>query len=80
MTYVVKNYTYAAGISCENKVIAEIFTIDGCYQKEFDEFYKILTGGDQPQSYDEFFAPVYIINAIKDSLESGNEEIIKRGV
>ena len=79
ITFVAGNYKYYAGVSCENKAEILECTLEGCYQKEFNEFYHILTGCDQPQSYDEFFAPVYVINAIERSMESGNEEIIERG-
>lgn len=78
-TYVVGNYKYYIGVNCENNAEIVECTIDGCYKKEFDEFYNLLKGGNQPQSYDEFFAPVYIMNAIERSMESGNEEIIERG-
>lgn len=73
-TFVEPNYTYYAGVNCENGASFESFTLDGCYKKEFDEFYSLMNGGDQPQSYDEFFAPVYTMNAILRSVESGKEE------
>lgn len=79
ITFVNGNYKYYAGVSCENKAEIIECPLDGCYKKEFDEFYGILKGGEQPQSYDEFFAPVYIMNAIERSMDSGNEEIIERG-
>ena len=45
-------------------------------KREFDEFYALLKGEAQKVSYDEFFAPVYIMNAINRSLVSGKEETI----
>jgi len=79
LMFVNHNYKYLASISCENDVVFKPITTEGCALKEFTEYYNILKGNEQPQSYDDFFAPVYIINAIKRSLESGNEEVVKRG-
>ncbi len=79
LMFVHNNYKYLVSISCENDIVFRPLTTDGCPFKEFTEFYDILRGNEQPQSYDDFFAPVYIINALKRSLESGNEEIVKRG-
>ena len=73
------NYKYFAGISCENDFVVKTISLDGCYAKEFSEFYTILTGGKQPQDYDEFFAPVYVMNAIDRSLKNGTEEFVKKG-
>ena len=52
-----------------------VFTADW-YYKEFKEFYDLLCGGEQLQSYEEFVSPVFIMNAIERSLKSGREEII----
>ena len=52
-----------------------VFTSDW-YYKEFREFYDLLCGGEQPQSYGEFISPVFIMNAIERSLKSGKEEPI----
>ena len=50
-----------------------VFTKDW-YYREFEEFYRLLCGEDQPQSYEEFASPVFIMNAIERSLASGKEE------
>lgn len=52
-----------------------VFTSDW-YYREFKEFHDLLCGGDQPQSYEEFISPVFIMNAIERSLKSGREEMI----
>lgn len=72
------NYNYYAGISCENDYVLKNLSPEGCYSKEFEEYYTILTGGEMTQSYDEFFAPVYVMNAIDRSLKTGKEESVKR--
>ena len=52
-----------------------VFTSDW-YYKEFKEFYDLLCGGEQLQTYEEFISPVFIMNAIERSLKSGREEMI----
>lgn len=79
LLFVDGNYKYFASISCENGIITEELTLDGCFEKEFEAFYQILIGNEQEQGYDEFFSPVFIMNAINRSLISGKEEVIKRG-
>ena len=51
--------------------------INECFNREFAEFYRILSGGEQATSYKDFISPVFIINAIKRSLDSGKEELVK---
>jgi predicted dehydrogenase len=51
--------------------------LDKAFDREFDEFYKLLNGGEQNISYDDFISPVFIMNAIERSLISGNEEAVK---
>ena len=67
-------FEYCAGINCERYVSYESYTLDGCFEAEFDAFYQLLRGSDQPESYEEFVAPVFILNAIDRSIRSGNEE------
>ena len=73
-----ENYScyYAMRVS-ENHVKGEEFPITSespCFLIEFDEFYKLLCGEKQKISYEDFIAPVYIMNAIKRSMDSGKEE------
>ena len=79
LEFVDLNYKYFAAISCENDYILKPLSPANCSENEFAEYYTILTGGEMVQSYDEFFAPVYVMNAIARSLASGKEETIKRG-
>ena len=41
---------------------------------EFSEYYKLLSGGDQVIAPSDFIAPVFVMNAIKRSIDSGKEE------
>lgn len=77
MEYVHLNGLYYAGISCENAVVGDTYpiTTDDFYH-EFTEFHDLLLGKPQKKTYEDFFAPVYVLNAVKRSLESGKEEPI----
>ncbi|MBO7214144.1 MAG: Gfo/Idh/MocA family oxidoreductase [Clostridia bacterium] len=48
-----------------------------CFKKEFDEFYRILKGGEQAVTYKDFIATVYILDAINKSIETGEEVKVK---
>ena len=67
---------YYAGISFEDKFEATDISLDGCAEAEFMEFYDVLKTRKQKKSYEEFFAPVYVIDAITRAVESGKEEPI----
>ena len=78
LEFVENNYSYYAGISCEKKGIFSEYFLDGCPQLEFDAFYNLLKGEAQHESYDDFLAPVFILNAIDRSIKSGEEEKVNR--
>lgn len=71
------NYIYAAcrmsesGAECYN-----IPSTEEWFSREFAEFYGLLEGKEQMQSYEEFFSPVFIMNAIDRSLHGGREEMV----
>ena len=44
---------------------------------EVRAFYDLLKGGAQEENYGDFIAPVFIMNAILRSLESGREEAVR---
>ncbi len=71
-------WNYYASISCEEKCEGEMFAGASTFASEFEEFYKLISEGMQPQEYKDFFAPVYILTAIERSLKSGKEEKINR--
>lgn len=45
-----------------------------CFIREFDAFYNLLNGNEQVISYKDFIAPVFVMNAISRSIDSGKEE------
>lgn len=78
LSYINGNGQYYAMISCEKDSVGGVYTLENCFQREFMEFYDLLLGKPQKQSYEDFFAPVYVLNAIYRALQSGNEEIVNR--
>ena len=73
----VENYSeYYQAINYEKKFIGKDISLDGCAEKEFMEFYELLTTRNQKTSYEEIFAPVYVINAMDRAIKSGKEEPI----
>ena len=78
LEFVENNYSYYACISCEKKSIFSEYSLDGCFKLEFDAFYRLLKGEEQLESYGDFIAPVFIINAIDRSVKSGKEEKVNR--
>ena len=55
-------------------VVVTADDLDGASSLEFRDFYRLLLGEPQLQSYAEFFAPVFVMNALHRSLETGLEE------
>ncbi len=72
------NYDYFASVSAEKGMFTEKLTLDGTFQEEFAKYYDILTGKQQKESYEDFIAQVFILNAIDRSLKSGKEEKVNR--
>ena len=55
----------------------EEFPIGGnspCFLAEWQEFYSILSGNAPHYTEEEIIAPVFILNAMVRSMESGKEE------
>lgn len=72
------NYLYYASRMAEKATNSiEIPTTSDWFREEFKEFYELLMGGEQQTDYKDFIAPVFVMNAIVRSLESGKEEPVK---
>jgi hypothetical protein len=65
---------YAARMAEKSSKSFEIPTTSDWYYREFKEFTEILNGAEQTCTHEEFISPVFIMNAIMRSLESGKEE------
>lgn len=70
---------YYALLSGTDMVIGDRFDCGAHYGDEFMEFYDLLKGGEMKRSYEDIFAPVYVLNAMYRSMESGKEEEIVYG-
>ena len=76
--YLVGNYKYnVARVDEEGTVAYDADIGRSCFLAEFDEFYEILCGADQKISYDDFISPVFILNAIDESLKTNSEVAVK---
>lgn len=78
LAYVPNSGIYYASISCFDGVVGERYTFRDGFHKEFLGFHDLLEGKPQKQTYEDFFAPVYVLNAINRSLQSGEVERVKR--
>ena len=68
---------YFVSVATGGQTLASDATIGmDCFTHEFDEFCALLRGGEQKQSYRDFIAPVFVLNAIHRSLASGMEEAV----
>ncbi|MBQ2273532.1 MAG: Gfo/Idh/MocA family oxidoreductase [Clostridia bacterium] len=72
-----KNNFYYAARMAEKSANSATVTFSDWYYREFSEFCALLSGGEQQTSYEEFISPVFIMNAIVRSLESGKEEPVR---
>lgn len=75
--FVEHNYLYYACRSAEKSVkgmYLESTDENNWFRSEFDEFYKILCGGESTVSYRDLISSVFVMNAIERSLKSGKEE------
>lgn len=70
-------FTYYAARSAEKGVCcSELIIGSECFEAEFDAFYDLLEGKEQELTYEAFMAPVFVLNAIQRSLQTGKAELI----
>lgn len=75
------NYSYSAGVFTNEGTAFKEITVTGgekCFEDHFEEFYDTLMSNENKTDYTEFIAPVFILNAINKSLNSGKEEVVRR--
>lgn len=70
------NWIYSVSAAFERGFVGGRDLLTNAGSREFHTFYDLLKGEKQHLSYDELFSPVFIMNAIERSLNSGNEEKI----
>lgn len=78
LAYTPNSWIYYASISCMEGVVGNTFATTDGFAREFMEFHRLLEGKPQKQTYEDFFAPVYVLNAINRSLQSGELEKVHR--
>lgn len=72
-----QNVYYASRMSEKGTKSYDIPMTNDWFLREFDEFYGLLEGKKQAATYEEFISPVFIMNAIERSLNSGREEAVR---
>lgn len=76
--FVEENYFYHMSIHTADGVLTgEMKADDSCFRTEFNAFHSLLYGGVQEMSYEDFIAPVFVMNAIVRSLETGQETTVR---
>lgn len=71
-----ESWKYYAYVSGENGIEGGELDISTIFEDEFMAYYNILKGGEQTKTYSDFIAPVFVINALKRSLENGTDETV----
>lgn len=72
-----EKYLYYALRTSETDTKGSVIPITSAwFYEEFKEFYEILCGKPQAHTYKDFISPVFIMNAIERSLNSGKEELV----
>lgn len=72
------NYFYYASRMAEKGADSSVVTFTkDWYYREFALFYDLLSGNTAAgEDYNEFIAPVFVMNAVNRAIESGNTEIV----
>lgn len=78
LAYTPNSWIYYAGVSCFEKFVGDAFTTGDGFAREFMEFHHLLEGKPQKQTYEDFFAPVFVLNAMNRALQSGQVEKVNR--
>ena len=68
-----ESYAYASG---SKGMIGGKVDISTIFEDEFMDYYKVLKGGASKKTHADFIAPVFVMNALKRSLDSGLEEAV----
>jgi predicted dehydrogenase len=72
-------WLYSQSVVFEKGCIGGMDPLTNAASREFHSFYDVLRGEKPHHSYEELFAPVFIMNAIERSLNGGREEIVLYG-
>ena len=73
------SYSYSATIYEKTQTYHKnISTRPDLYLSEFRRFEHMVRTGGMPESYEELITPVFILNAIKESLDTGKEVKVRK--
>ena len=77
-SFLEKNPEYYSEVYFEKERVSKLHTItvDSFYEdtkRELFRFFDILNGGEMQESYEDFFRPVFVLDAIKEAYETGKE-------
>ena len=76
MEFTEGSWKYYAFVSSDGGVSGGEIDISTGGVDELKIYHGLLLGGEAQKGYREFIAPVFVMNAIKRSIESGNEEAV----
>ncbi|MBQ7033167.1 MAG: Gfo/Idh/MocA family oxidoreductase [Clostridia bacterium] len=71
------NRSYFGMVSCKDRNFAREVDISLCYKHECEEFVSMLRTGKAPRDLREIILPVYYLNAIEKSYNTGKEVAIE---
>ncbi len=72
------SYAYGITIYDEEKTIHTEASLLDCYLTEFRRFDTMVRSGKMLESYEDFIKPVFILNAIDESLKTGKEVKVRK--
>ena len=73
------SYVYRAFVSFPKSFLGgDIAVTDREFKMEFDRIHDFLLGGEMQQSYRDFIAPVFLGEALKKAVETGEEITVER--
>jgi hypothetical protein len=79
LEFVDGSYIYRAVLSMNKAFVCkDISVTDREFKIEFERLLAILNGGEMYESYRDFIAPVFLAEAVKQSIESGEEVQLSR--
>ena len=73
-------YGYSATIYAKSEVHHLNLSLANAYVTEFRRFEHMVRTGGMPESYEELINPVFILNAIKEALDTGKEVEVKKPI
>lgn len=78
-TYIEKTSYYSVSVYGSKKARTELLTFTPeSFKHEMNDMLDLLRGGEMKKSYEDFISPVFVMNALLRSIESGKREEIHK--